>query len=108
MTVEFQVIQWRDIPAQVKVRAGKKRKGQQLSKRFQAAISAAALRAGKTDSEEYMSEWYTTDWQEREGEPEAVIEELMAELENSYPKSRLQALVRKGGLEDGPLLEKGV
>ena len=43
MTVEFQVIQWRDIPAQVKVRAGKKRKGQQLSKRFQDPIWGRAL-----------------------------------------------------------------
>jgi hypothetical protein len=100
------VIQWRDIPAQVKVRAGKKRKGQPLSKRFQAAISAAALRAGKTDSKEYMSEWHTSDWQERKGEPEALIEDLVAEIENSYPTSRLQALVRQGGWEEGPLLEK--
>ncbi len=106
MTTKFQVIRWRDIPAQVKVRAGEKRKGQQLSKRFQAAISAAALRAGKTGSEEYMSEWRSSDWQEREGEPEALIEDLVTELENNYPASRLQALVRKGGLEEGPLLEK--
>lgn len=55
-----------------------------------------------------MSEWHTSDWQEREGEPEEAIEDLVAQIEAKYPKSRLQALVRQGGLEDGPLLEKAV
>ncbi len=106
MALEFQLIRWRDIPSLVKVRSGSLRKSQQLPKRFQGAISAAALRAGKTSSEAYMSEWRTTAWQEREGELAALIELLVAELEDSYPPSRLRALVRRGGLEDGPELEK--
>ncbi len=99
MTVKYQVIFWRDIPAQVKVRMGSKRSGRPLSKRFQVAIDEAAMRAGKTESTAYMSEWRMSAWQEGSGEPDALAESLVTELESDYPVERLQALVRSGGVE---------
>ncbi len=99
MTVKYQIIFWRDIPAQVKVKAGRERVGRPLSNRFPVAIDKAAMRAGKTESNDYLAEWRSSDWQEREGEPEAVADVLVAELEAAYPPQRLHTLIQQLGLE---------
>ncbi len=72
MTPQYQIIYWRDIPAQVKVKAGRQRAARPLSDRFQDAIDQAAMRAGKTDSDAYLEEWHNGDWQKRAGAPEAL------------------------------------
>ncbi len=99
MTVRYQIIFWRDIPAQVKVKAGRSRVGRPLSNRFPVAIDEAAMRAGKTESNDYLAEWRSSDWQEREGDPEAVADILVAELEAAYPPQRLRTLIQQHGLE---------
>lgn len=99
MVIRYQIVYWRDIPAQVKLRAGRKRLGRPLSDRFQQAIDQAAMRAGVVDSNDYLAEWRTTTWQEREGEAEAVAETLVAEFEAAYPQDRLKLLVSNHGRE---------
>lgn len=99
MSADVQVVSWRDIPAQVKVRAGRTRISRQLAERFQHAIDEAAMRAGKSGSDEYLTEWRTSTPQTREGEPESVADEFVAEIEAAYPEARLQALVAQRGLE---------
>lgn len=73
---KVQVICWRDIPAQVKVRSGGKRLGRPLSQRFQVAIDEAAMRDGKSGSDEYMAEWRMSAWQRRDGDPDALVDAL--------------------------------
>lgn len=97
MTTQFQIIYWRDIPAQVKARAGRKRVSRPLSDRFQEAIDEAAMRAKVVGSDEYLAEWRSAAWQERDGEPEAVTEAVVAELEAAYPVERLEALMSNKG-----------
>lgn len=97
MTVKYQIVYWRDIPAQVKARDGRKRVGHPLPDRFEKAIDQAAMYAGLINSDDYLNEWRTTAWQEREGEAEAVAETIAAELEQAYPPQRLRALARNGG-----------
>jgi hypothetical protein len=99
MTTQYQVVSWRDIPAQVKVKAGSRRKSRPLSERFIAAIDEAAMRAGKTGSDEYMAEWHSSDWQELEGDLEEIANTLVAELEAAYSNERLQKLVEGKGRE---------
>ena len=99
MTIRYQIVYWRDIPAQVKVRAGRTRMGRPLSDRFEKAIDQAAMHAGVINSDDYLAEWRTTDWQEREGEAVAVAEALVAELEAAYPRDRLRNLVTNAGRE---------
>ncbi|KAA3658517.1 MAG: hypothetical protein DWQ04_24825 [Chloroflexi bacterium] len=101
MTIKYQIIYWRDIPAQVKVKAGRKRGGRPLSNRFPVAIDEAAMRAGKTESDHYLAEWRNGDWLEREGELDEVAEALIAELEAAYPPERLRSLIQQHGLESG-------
>ena len=99
MTISYQIIYWRDIPAQVKVRAGRNRVSRPLSVRFERAIDRAAMYAGKIDSDDYLAEWHGSDWQQREGEPEAVADALVSEIEAAYTDKRLRAMARNGGYE---------
>ena len=98
-TTSYQIVYWRDIPAQVKVKSGRTRVGKQLTERFQVYIDRAAMRAGLFNTDDYLNEWRTSDLQERQGEPEAVVEAVAAELEAAYPDSWLETLVLNGGRE---------
>ena len=99
MALKYQIVYWRDIPAQVKGRAGRKRLSRPLSDRFPVAIDEAAMRAGLTESDDYLNAWRNGEWQEQEGEPEAILTKLVADLEAAYPPERLRQLIRQGGLE---------
>ena len=99
MTTKYQIIYWRDIPAQVKVKSEQNRAGRPLSNRFPVAIDEAAMRAGKTEAGDYLADWRNGVWQEREGELEQVATALIAELEAAYPPERLRALIQQHGWE---------
>lgn len=97
MTTSYQIVYWRDIPAQVKAKAGRVRAGKELSARFQVYIDRAAMRSGLFNTDDYLNEWRTSEAHEREGEPDAVAEAVAAELEADYPDTRLEQLVINGG-----------
>lgn len=99
MTVKYQIVYWRDIPAQVKVRAGRLRLSKPLSNRFPVAIDEAAMRAKKTESDDYLAEWRNGAWQETDGNPETMLADLANELETTYPPERLRILIQQAGLE---------
>lgn len=99
MGTKFQIVFWRDIPAQVSMKAGRQRLSRPLSERFPVAIDEAAMQTGKTGSDDYLEEWHKSAWQERNGDPETVIAELVAELEDIYSPARLRKLIRQGGVE---------
>jgi len=103
MTIEYQIIYWRDIPAQIKARGEDGRTGRELSKRFNVAIDEAAMRAGLTESGAYLAEWRKSDWVAREGELAVVADDVTAELEANYPAERLRQLVAQFGLERAEL-----
>ena len=98
---QLTVVYWRDIPAQVIVKAGRQTAKRQLSERFEQAIDRAAMRASLRDTDSYLAEW-------RRAAPETCGDDLEAEaadaaerLESDYPEERLKALVMNGGLESG-------
>ncbi len=99
MMIRYQIIYWRDIPAQVKVKAGRNRAGRPLSGRFTVAIDEAAMRAGLTDADDYLTQWRNGAWLERDGELEQVAAALVTELETAYPPERVRQLVAQHGLE---------
>ena len=96
---KYQIIYWRDIPAQVKVKLGRNRGGRPLSDRFPVAIDEAAMRAGLTGSDDYLAQWRNGGWQEREGDLEEIVDSLVAEIEAAYPPERLRTLIQQLGLE---------
>lgn len=95
----YQIIYWRDIPAQVQVFQERRRISRPLSERFQVAIDAAAMNAGATESDAYLEQWRHSEPQAREGEPENVATTLVGELELAYPPERLKKLVANGAVE---------
>jgi hypothetical protein len=97
MTSKYQIIYWRDIPAQIKVRSGAARTSRSLSERFQQAIDEAAMREGLIGTDEYLAMWRTSPWLDREGELEEAATTLILELESAYPQDRLADLVAAGG-----------
>ena len=99
MIVTYQIVYWRDIPAQIKLRSEKGRLARSLSPRFQEAIDAAAMRANATDTDDYIEEWRTGQTQQGEGDPESMADILVAELEAAYPAERLNRLVVSKGYE---------
>jgi hypothetical protein len=91
------IVYWRDIPAQVIVRSGRKAAKRELPERFVQAIDACAMRVGARDSDAYLAEW-------RRGAPEPCGDDLeaeadaaLAELEAAFDRERLRGLVERGG-----------
>ena len=99
MTSKYQVIYWRDIPAQVKARSGADRGARELSARFQETIDAAAMISGAAGTDQYLAGWRTSEWQSAEGGLESVLDEITAKLEGDYAAERLFELRAAGGQE---------
>ncbi len=94
------VVYWRDIPAQVIVKAGRQAAKRQLTERFEKAIDRAAMKAKLRDTDSYLGEW-------RRAEPVSCGDDLEAEassaaerFEADFTDERLQELVAAGGLEN--------
>ena len=95
------VVYWRDIPAQVLVKKGRKSARRELPAIFMETVDACAMRVGAKDSEAYMAEWSRTDPVEVTDDLETEADTALAALVEAYPKERLMALMAKGGKEDG-------
>ncbi len=94
---QLTIVYWRDIPAQVIVKAGRQAARRQLDERFEKAIDRAAMRADLKDADSYLSEW-------RRAEPVTCGDDLEAEaeaaarrLEEDFTPDRLRELVSAGG-----------
>ncbi|MCG8597952.1 MAG: virulence factor [Kiloniellales bacterium] len=97
---QLTVVYWRDIPAQVIAKAGRRAAKRQLSERFETAIDRAAMKAKLRDTDSYLAEW-------RRAEPLPCGDDLEAEaaaaaerLESEFDDGRLSALVAAGGLDE--------
>jgi hypothetical protein len=97
------VIWWRDIPAQVIARDGRRSSKTVLHPRFQVAIDKAASRAGKRAYSDYIEEWRKV----ARACGDDIELEVTAEvelLESTYDKHRLAELIQSGGVDGGPAL----
>ena len=92
------IVYWRDIPAQVIVKSGRRAQAKrELPLRFTEAIDMCAMRVGARDSDAYLAEW-------RKGDPETVGDDLEAEadkaaaaIEAEYTPEILKSLVKAEG-----------
>jgi hypothetical protein len=96
---QLTILYWRDIPAQVIVKAGRQNAKAVLAERFEKAIDRAAMKAKLRDTDSYLAHW-------RRGEPQPCGDDLdaeataaAAELERTYDDDRLAALVANGGID---------
>ncbi len=95
------VVYWRDIPAQVIIKQGRKSAKRELSLRFTEAIDMAAMRSGAAETDAYLADWRKADPVPVGDDLEAEAETAAAEIEAAYDKARLVALVHAGGRDNG-------
>ncbi|MGI9401507.1 MAG: virulence factor [Rhizobiaceae bacterium] len=94
------ILYWRDIPAQVIVKQGRKNAKRELPLRFTEAIDMCAMRTGAADTDAYLEEWRRGEPQEVSGDIETEADSALARLDTEYDKQRLVQLVNQGGLEN--------
>ena len=71
------IVYWRDIPAQIIVRSGRKSAKRELPEYFVQAIDRCAMKVGARDTDAYLADW-------RRGDPEPCGDDLEAEAETLY------------------------
>ena len=93
------VISWRDVPAQVLVKAGRETAKVQLSHRFQEAVDRAAMRAGKSGSDAYLADWKRSE-PRRCGDNLQVEAQMEADrIEARYSDADLLRIIRAHGVD---------
>lgn len=80
----YQILYWKDIPAQVRVYEGRKPISRQMPKRFQVEIDRTAMEMGLAGTDDYLDQWQWTEKRERPGEPDEILDALVQELESEY------------------------
>jgi hypothetical protein len=95
------VVYWRDIPAQVIVKQGRKTAKRELSLRFTEAIDMAAMRSGAAETDAYLAEWRKADPVPVGDDLEAEADKATAAIEADYDRDRLVTLAKAGGKIDG-------
>ena len=94
---EVTIVYWRDIPAQVMVRAGRRTVRRALPARFQEAIDRAAMRAGLAGSDAYLAAWRRGPAEPCGDDLEAEADRLVEELLRAFDEDRLRELAARGG-----------
>lgn len=99
MAAVLSVIWWRDIPAQVVAKDGRRASKVVLHPRFQVAIDKAAVKAGKRAMDDYIAEWRKTQ-QPCGDDLEAEANGEASRLEHAYTRHELAVLVAAGGVAE--------
>ena len=97
---QLTLVYWRDIPAQVTVKAGRRSVAKrELPLRFIEAIDRCAMRTGLAESDEYLEQWRRADPVEVGDDLEAEAQKASDDIEALYDKDKLKALVANDGYE---------
>ncbi len=83
---QYQILYWYDIPTQVRAKQGRTRSSQPLAPRFMNAVDRAAMKAGLTGSDGYMSGFRWSEAVDKEGTPMEVATAIAAVIESEYPE----------------------
>ncbi len=97
---ELIVVYWRDIPAQVIVKAGRRSQVKlELDPRFAQAIDIAAMKGGARDADAYLADWHKAAPVNVSDDLQGEAQAMARELEELYDEKRLKALIANGGYE---------
>ncbi len=80
----YQILYWKDIPAQVRARDEKGRCNLPLPPRFQAAIDQAAMEAGVIGDDAYTDIYQWSEAKDRPGSAQEVAEAVVDELISQF------------------------
>jgi hypothetical protein len=92
------VVYWRDIPAQIIAKQGRKTAKKVLPERFAEAIDKAAMRSKLAGTDAYLEQWQRRD-EDSNGDLEQLVQERFQQIDSEYDEDRLKLLIRQGGLE---------
>ena len=92
------VVYWRDIPAQVIAKAGRRSAKRMLPERFEKAIDQAAMHAGLRDTDAYLAQWRRGKARACGGDLEAEAEAAAGRLDAEFTDAVLRAHIVHGGL----------
>jgi len=95
------IIYWRDIPAQVVVKSGRKSEKRELPQLFITAIDRAAMISGASESDLYLAQWRRSDPVACSNNIAAEADKAAEDLTLAYTKERLADLAKAGGWEAG-------
>lgn len=99
---ELIIVYWRDIPAQVIARAGRRNQVKvELLDRFAKAIDMAAMRGAAQDADDYLADWRKADPIEISDELQGEADSMARLLDEQYDNARLKTLIANGGREAG-------
>lgn len=78
---DYQILYWRDLPAQFRVYDGTRARSYKLPESYQEAIDRAAMSEGLADTEAYLDQWSWSERASMEGTPEEVAEKLRSRFQ---------------------------
>ena len=93
---QYQILFWKDIPAQIKVFEGRRGVSRPLSDRFQVEIDRVAMAEGLAGTDDYLDQWHWTARQERSGTTREVLDSLAEELEREFDARKRKRAGRSG------------
>lgn len=96
---QLTILYWRDIPAQVIAKQGRKNAKIELPQRFHVAIDKAAMKDGAESTDDYLADWRRGEPQPAEGDLDAIVKAEAERIEEAYPNTRLKTLIEQGGKE---------
>jgi hypothetical protein len=91
------VVYWRDIPAQVIAKQGRKSAKKMLSDRFQEAIDRAAMRSGAAGTDDYLEDWRRGEPTTVDGDLDQAARDLSQQIEQQWSDDALATLVAADG-----------
>ncbi len=77
---KYQILYWKDIPAQVKAFDGSRPVSRQLPPSYQIEIDRIAMVDGLAGSDDYLNQWHWSPKLERDGTAQEVLESVVREL----------------------------
>ncbi len=93
---QLTIVYWRDMPAQVIVKAGRTKESRKLDERFEQAIDMAAMRSGASETDAYLEEW-RRETRDVDGDLAEIADTTQQNLEAEFDQDRLKALIANGG-----------
>jgi cvfA/B/C family virulence factor len=85
----YQVLYWKDIPAQVKVfTEGQRSRSRQMPPRYQEQIDARAMQEGLFGTDDYLQHWRWSEKRERDLPAEELLDAIVRELEQDHTARR--------------------
>lgn len=96
---EVKITYWGDIPCSVMVKEGRgNRANVELPKIYMVTVDSVATKLGATSADAY-AKGFRVEKSEREGEPQALAQQIVEELVQQYPREWLWEQRDKAGID---------